>query len=154
MLSRVLFFMEVSINSGIVGIIILLSIFVFIGVVLLLLGINEKNSKSKKKEAYSLIEGRVSGYTLHSNYDSETYGLVVTYTVNGVPYQCKSKYSTNVMRKKYPLNTKVLVRYNQDNPLDSFLDADKGYSMLVEGGISFIVLGLIAIFFLIFLTLL
>ena len=151
MLKQLLLFMEVNNNSALFGLIILLLLFAVIGAVFLILGINVKNSKTKKKKTYSLIGGSVSDYIIHSDHDSrDTYGLVVTYVINGIPYKCKSHYSTSAMRKEYPLGTIVSVRYNPKNPADSFLDVDKSDSMLIGGGISYILFGLVAIFIILF----
>lgn len=151
MLKQLLLFMEVNNNSALFGLIILLLLFAVIGAVFLILGINVKNSKTKKKKTYSLIGGSVSDYTIHSDHDScDTYGLVVTYVINGITYKCKSHYSTSAMRKEYPLGTIVSVRYNPKNPTDSFLDVDKSHSMLIGGGFSYILFGLVAILIILF----
>lgn len=119
-------------------------IFIVIGFALIVWGIINIVTRSKKKKAYTLTEGKVIDYAVNRSDDgSYTYGIIAEYIVDGISYTINPTSYSNLTRAKHPLGSQVKVRYNPENPADAIFDKDGSSIGVLIGGIIFFIVGII-----------
>ena len=143
MLKSMLSMLEVTVEMGGKNTIFSL-IFIVIGFALIVWGIINIISRSKKKKTYTLTEGKVIDYAVSRSDDgSYTYGIIAEYMVDGISYTINPTSYSGTTRAKHPIGSIVKVRYNPENPFDAIFDKDGGSVLMLIVGIVFFIAGII-----------
>ena len=142
MLEKILSLLEVSVEFS--GSNIILSLVAIVGgFALIVWGIINMVTVSKKKKTYILTNAKVIDYAVHRNSDGHnTYGVIGEYLVNGVNYTINPRSYSNTTKTKYPLGSLVKVRYNPENPEDAIFDKDGSAVFVLIGGVIFFIVGI------------
>ena len=112
-----------------------LSLFIFIGIVVLYFGISNSFKKLSKTSNYVETIGYFVDYKIYnSDEDGASYKLIYCYNVNDKEYTVSTDYGTNMIPKK---GSSRIIKYNPSNPSEA----------IISGGSSEIVLLLIGIMF-------
>lgn len=119
-----------------IGTILFLSMFVLIGIGLVIFGVVLKSMKNEKKEYFQTTDGWITDVEWRSDEDGTTYYPVYSYSVDGNEYKLES--STGYGSEP-AIGTRYTVWYDPGAPYDAFVDGDAvGDGLPVVIGIMFI----------------
>lgn len=116
----------------------LTTIFIVVGILLLIYGIRNIYNTNLISENYIEIKANFKDTTLYERSESgNLYTLNYSYTVDGLQYQISTDYATSIIPKT---GSKKSIKYNPNNPSEAILVGGSSNTMVIIFGFLFTVI--------------